>query len=492
MSQQLSAAKYLVKGSLKYAFVASDAALVYKDQTGSKMVTHLLFGDYVKILDTNIQNGRVRVSSRNEVGWISADSLQQERVLEVNFVDIGQGDGCHVVTPDDKHIIIDAGEFDNMNRYLTWRFNLYRKTKSLAFPFIVVISHSDKDHYKGFQYIFDNPLIRINTVYHNGIVERPGKYRLGNTEGDYIVEVVNDTASMKQLITDENNLKGTNSMYCVTLNKALKGNKGIQFKALSQKNKALPGFGGGNTVNGKRFEVKILGPLLEDVNGKEALRSFKNPGVDKNGHSVLMRLDYGNMRLLLGGDINDEFGNLIHAYYKKKRKLKELQVDVAKACHHGSNKFHYPFVKDVNAAATVISSGDNEQYSHPRPDAIGAFGKCGYGDRPLVFSTELARSNKEFRIDTFKEIAALLTKLKKYDDLLLGALGVNEKEDILAKKRITNKDINSFLTRYGMINVRTDGMKLIIAQKLEVYASNRKWDIHKLQYNEQTKRFELV
>src|SRR5687767_14023600 len=34
-------------------------------------------------------------------------------------------------------------------------------------------------------------------------------------------------------------------------------------------------------------------------------------------------------------------------------------------------------------------------YSHPRPDAVGAFGKFGRGDRPLIFSTELARSTRD-------------------------------------------------------------------------------------------------
>ncbi len=39
--------------------------------------------------------------------------LQDERLLEVNFVDIGQGDGTFIVTPDDRFMLIDAGESDN-------------------------------------------------------------------------------------------------------------------------------------------------------------------------------------------------------------------------------------------------------------------------------------------------------------------------------------------------------------------------------------------
>ncbi len=47
-----------------------------------------------------------------------------------------------------------------------------------------------------------------------------------------------------------------------------------------------------------------------------------------------------------------------------------------------------------------------------------------------------------------------------------------------------NKEINSFLTKYGMINLRTDGRKMIIAQKLERPSGSSKWDIHQLEYSE--------
>lgn len=97
---------------------------------GSK--NHLLFGDYVKIYTDD--NGDpikrtvgskvfYKVSSRDE-GYLLSDDVEFERILEVNFVDVAQGDGCHVVTPDDEHFVIDAGLGDNMYRFLAWRFNI--------------------------------------------------------------------------------------------------------------------------------------------------------------------------------------------------------------------------------------------------------------------------------------------------------------------------------------------------------------------------------
>jgi hypothetical protein len=43
-----------------------------------------------------------------------------------------------------------------------------------------------------------------------------------------------------------------------------------------------------------------------------------------------------------------------------------------------------------------------------------------------------------------------------------------------------------------MINVRSDGNRMIIAQKLEKDASYGKWDIHQLEYDNTEGRFVLV
>lgn len=135
---------------------------------------------------------------------------------------------------------------------------------------------------------------------------------------------------------------------------------------------------------------------------------------------------------------------------------KTLEVDIAKSCHHGSADFTSEFLKALNPVATVISSGDNEPHTHPRPDTLGTIGKHSRGERSLIFSTELSRSGKEF-----VEIAKLDPRKKKERVVIV----------------------------YGMINVRTDGEKVIVAQKLERKAAGRDWDIHKLEWESVAKQF---
>jgi len=497
---QLQNKYYRVIGDRNYSFAGYPDAKIYKENTGTAWNQHLIFGDYIQILDLEVVNNRVRVKSRNSTGWITASNLQPERVLEVNFIDIGQGDGCHVVMPDDRHFLIDAGKGDNMVRYLVWRFNLYNKDTPLPFPFKVIISHSDEDHYGGFEEIFKNKCIRISEIYHNGIVQRPGEAQeFGEVKDGFLVGLVTNSEEMRAIIENPAKRKGTNSSYPKVLFSALSQNPDVPFKMLSISDGFLQNFDNNNKVNDKELSLEILGPVTTVKDGKLALPKIKDAGKTKNGHSVILKLKYGNARFLLGGDLNEEAGELLVKHYGNTNQIEKLKMDVAKACHHGSHEFFYPFIKHVNALATVVSSGDDEAYSHPRPEALGAFGKCGYGERPLILSTELARSNKDFSRGNFAKLTELLADAAKNKEEIkaleqLGALSPEDEEKLnKAKKALKegNKEINSFLTRYGMINVRTDGKKMIVAQKLERDAPYGKWDIHKLEYNALEGRFVL-
>ena len=238
-------------------------------------------------------------------------------------------------------------------------------------------------------------------------------------------------------------------------------------------------------------KIEVLGPVAEKIDGKDALPYFGSIGETKNGHSVILKLTMGKLRLLLGGDLNTKSEYYLLQHFsgidvksivakledpktsdEKKKELeaqlneaickarKYLEVDIAKSCHHGSADFSTEFLRAVNPIATIISSGDDEPYAHPRPDTLGTIGKHSRGKRSLIFSTELARSGKEF-----VEVA----KLKESD-----------------------KKLERVVTVYGMINVRADGEKAIIAQKLEKIVGKKNWDIHQLKWNADMGAFEYI
>ena len=482
---------YAVYPSVKMKTLTTDAKTQAKKLSFLK---ELLFGDFITPCLTKdgdykrltIESGSdkgdyIQVRCRNVTGYIKEKEMQAQRILEVNFVDVGQGDSCHIVTPDDKHFLIDSGGSDNLYRFLKWRFNL-ATAKTPPPPFTVVISHSDSDHYKGFGKIFKKSegtaqQFTIKKIYHNGIIEAAGSglTSLGNvaTKDDvrYITGLCDDDEAFKNRIGE---VKAGNYINLLKKTDAPKQALCLGSEPIYDK-------------DGLRMEV--LAPVREEVDGESALRVFSDMGKTKNGHSVVIKLTMGNVRMMLGGDLNtvSEY-NLIRHYggVEIEPLLKELdkkstgeerrqeiekqvedailkaretwEVDIAKSCHHGSDDFTVDFLRVLNPIATIVSSGDDEPYAHPRPEALGAIGKFSRIDRPLIFSTELARSGKEF-----VELSANPSTAKQ-------------------KERV--------VTYYGMINVRTDGEKVVIAQKLERISGSKNWDIHTMVWNKKKGEFE--
>jgi beta-lactamase superfamily II metal-dependent hydrolase len=470
-------------------------AVMYKQPVARKRVgkepcQHLLWGDWLK-LTGNQQSGWVEVFGRKARGWVHQDFLQQQPLLRITFVDIGQGDGCLVSTPADQHILVDAGEGDNMFRFLRWKFGRFRK----PFRFeAAIISHPDSDHYRGFDMLFDEPNVSFGTVYHNGIVERKAASatqslgRLVAAGGQrFLMEVVPDHAGLVNLLNQPAKIAG--KQYAVMLKKALDAGRVGAFRMLSVADGYLPGYGPNDPL-----QIQVLGPVVEPTAaGEPRLRWFGDPGKTKNGHSVVLRLKYGHVSVLLGGDLNipAEHHLLAHhtglptppaedqeaLFLRASRKV--FESDVAKACHHGSADFSDLFLRSVNPIATVISSGDDEAYSHPRADSLGAVGRHSRGTRPLIFSTELARSAKE----TVKHPSVLRQQLRELEKAVEDASTAAAKEKARAKlDRFHTQVLDRSIAVYGAINVCTDGTRVVIAQKIEQpRALDKKWDFYTLE-----------
>jgi hypothetical protein len=269
-----------------------------------------------------------------------------------------------------------------------------------------------------------------------------------------------------------------------------------RIRAIDVGDRFLPGFGADRSV-----QIEVLGPAQERLDGKPALRRFggkSDDGKTKNGHSVVLRLVYRNVRLLLGGDLNipaEEY--LLRHHTGRDPRSTDLaerealiaaartvfEADVAKACHHGSSDFSDLLLQAVNPLATVISSGDDEPHAHPRPDALGAVGKHGRGQRPLVFSTELARSTKDDRKDPSK----LRDQLRLLIQARVEAETDEERESAQSALETTLAQLERSVAVYGLINLRTDGEKVLLAQKLERprSATREEWDVHRLEKDHQ-------
>jgi beta-lactamase superfamily II metal-dependent hydrolase len=460
-------------------------------------VRQVLWGDYLNV-ESEEADGWLkvvwspRVPSRRRELFIPKAHSEEGRPLEIVFVDVGQGDGSVLVTPEtggDEHIIvIDAGEGDNMERYLKGRFKAYR-----GFQFdAAVITHPDQDHYLGFSALFNDAGIGFDIVYHNGLVERAvsGKFeKLGGLHRDgelrFVTDLPEDDAAMRALFPPDANVR---SYKFPKLMKAAASNPKVgAFSMLSTEHGMkeggktyMPGFA---PSNDRGYCIEVLGPVVErDAAGRARLREIGDYGETKNGHSVLLRLTYGQFSIFFGGDLNEPAENFILAYYGGVAEFPEkgseayrrmvanaserFRSDVMKVCHHGSEKVTDAFLEAVNPACFIISSGDEEGHVHPRPDLLGRLGRFGRGEAPVLLSTELQRSARE------REQEELVEAVNKGIEALASgpsdAVKAKLKEDVARLAR-TNVEV------YGAITVKTDGKRLIAAFRVEEASETERW-----------------
>jgi beta-lactamase superfamily II metal-dependent hydrolase len=454
-------------------------------------------------------------STWSEVRWgketlaIKKTDYQEERLLEMISLDVGQGDGCILTIPQvgarEKILIIDAGLGDHMKGYLDYRFRDFKEKFNFH---AAVVTHPDSDHYQGFQKISDNPQISFEHLYHNGILERTGptSQSLGPVEKGFLTDIrVSKTAARN--LYSQSAVRGRKrypKLMWTALNSDRFGDISMLSTDHGQKEDGrtwMPGFAPSNNAE---FTIEVLGPVVEKTpNGKKGLRTFASSmtakamdvGKTKNGHSVLLRLAYRGFSVLFGGDLNTPAEHFLMRHYGNQgnapttiadtnamieRASAHFTVDLMKSCHHGASDVTDEFLEATRAAAFVVWPGDDESYVHPRPDLLGLLGKKGRGHRPLVLCTELLRSTREKEDHTLRsKLDTLVEKITKETD--------KKKKKILdqARSEILDELFKRNVGAYGAINLRTDGRRTVVAFRREQSKWTNRWFTYELEKDAQ-------
>ena len=487
---------------MAHAFVGlpddDELAFVY-EHDGDK-VRQVLWGDFLTLdpaasADPAFTNILWGSSTGNPVRLkIRTKFVAQERPLEIIFVDVGQGDGCGLITPErdgtERIMVIDAGKTFHMAEFLQDRFKIIDNAKNLKFH-AAVVTHPDEDHYGGFEQIFRDTKAKFRNYYHSGLVERAvagefpkvgGKAKIGADKFNYMRALPVTDAQFR---AEFQAAPGTFS-YPTMIKHAIDRGAVDNFQMVSTRHgdqeggKAwLPGFG---PAANKPYTIQVLGPWAEaDANGDPKLRVLGDYGKTKNGHSVILKLTYGNFSVLFGGDLNtpaEKFLLMQHTNIGKwpttiverdvlvEAARNTFKSDVLKVCHHGASDVTDEFLMAVNPAAFVISSGDQEGHVHPRPDLLGRLGRNGRGFSPVLLSTELQRSTRE------REDEKLALDLRDLIDKQVAGPTPDRLvkiSDLIRELARTNVEVD------GAIYLKTDGKRLITAFRNEVNSEKEKW-----------------
>jgi len=438
-----------------------------------------------------------------EITWGAAtyflltENVANQRPLEILFVDVGQGDGCIVVSSetgaDERIMVVDAGQHGNMLGLIKWRFG--KLENSFQFH-AAVITHPDQDHYLGFRPIFQHVNAGFDHVYHNGIGERAGSPMLGPSDatGRFLTDVIETDAQMQALYAaGSNNAKSKN--YGKLMRAAIDNASIGPIQMLStahgtQENGRcwMPGFAPSDQ---RRTQIEVIGPVPDTAaDGSTMLRWFgedigsnaRNDGKTKNGHSILLRLTTGDLSVLLGGDLNRPAEDHLLRHYSQigaNQPLADavpiartrLGADVLKCCHHGAADVTDEFLRAVDPFAFVVSSGDDESHAHPRPDLLGRLGKNGRGDAPLLLCTEILRSTRE------KGKAEDFEQLRRLDAIIDNPATAPADRETAREER---SELQDHIERrnvgvYGAITLRSDGDTMEISFMLERPRGKQRW-----------------
>lgn len=474
------------------AYVRSRGSVpMFPDAEGDKAATrYLLWGDGVKFLEGGASNGRRRVRARGATGWVRESALGGESLLEVYFIDVGQGDGVLIKTPDFRHILIDGG-FPRISQpsgksaadFVDWKFARDYGVDAIQIDALIA-SHNDHDHYGGLDDLLDvaqtaeldAQRVTVEHFFHAGLSwwRGPGGERtLGPLHPDggdprHFVQLLEDRASAVAA-TDGHSapqLQGAWGKFIAKVVAARRADGGpTPITRLSHRSGSLPGF---DSETDTSPAIKVLGPIEWDVDGVPGLRKLGGDSISTNGHSVLLRLDYGKARFILTGDLNKAAHDELLAFHED---AGTFACDVAKSCHHGSEDVSFRFLQMLEPAATVISSGDAEGHDHPRPRIVAASGVAGHVTveddlllTPLVYSTEIARSYELGKVT--EAVLADETSVAGKD---LSNTRVRYKVHKPGNLRPANGERRlggAFVVAglvYGLVNVRTDGETVLCA-----------------------------
>lgn len=427
--------------------------------------------------------------ARGMTGWVRAADLGAKSLLEVYFIDVGQGDGVLIRTPTGRHVLIDGGYTrtrqplgKNAADFVDWKFFKDYGSDTIHLD-AMIASHCDADHYGGLwdlleptqQEHLDATKVQVDALYHSGVAwqRKPNGDRwLGREDSGWLIDLMRDRASIEAALDP----LGTGPKLQGEWKQFMKAGFD-RVPAIGRLDRAA-GFVPGFAPAAGDASLKVLGPVIHTKNGRDAVRDFGPDSKNTNGHSSVLRLDFGRARILLTGDLNRASQQALLEEWQGQHG--ELECDVAKGCHHGSDDVSWKFLSAMKPAASVISSGDAEGHAHPRPSIVAASGLAGFRSvddakdalrTPIVYSTEISRS-----VD-FGRIQALRTAASTIDDFAGWNVDYRRRRPGDLQPKTGSRPLkNSFVVTgvvYGLVNVRTDGETILCATRNE---ADHSWD----------------
>lgn len=451
-------------------------------------------------------------------------------ILRLTMVDVQQGDGLVIETPETRQIIlVDGGDNKLFARHLAARFLHRNSGPAKRLPIdAIIVTHGDGDHFDGLNDIRRSEelpqkdadgrpnrkriFIRPARVLHNGLVKRPSG---GHSDAELLGPTRQHAGRLyaSGLVDDPRHVPESErnqyfDAWCKSLDHWEAGGPAITLRRLHADQDPADVFG----FLDPSLTIDILGPFEEPIPAdagpgtQAALRFFAeprrsavlhlehgSPGAGSpstahtiNGHSIALRLSYGNLRIALTGDMNQEaMAHMIQALEARHGPAGAaalLEAEVVKAPHHGSADFSLAVLTRMRPVVALVSSGDEselKEYIHPRATLMAGLGQAmAGGDAGLVFVSELAAFFKYRKTAaTEADLVDFFETLRLKDQAAGRPVDMDQKlfsrDDIIdlikGRKTALHPDsprlrtFESFeRTNFGIVHLRSDGERVLV------------------------------
>jgi len=251
---------------------------------------------------------------------------QSQSLLEIHYLNIGQGDAIYIRTPSGADILVDTGPANSINKVLGHTLHFINNSLDAVF-----ITHFDADHSGGLAIL------------------------LRNFSVQYFV-----TASVYEK-TD------------ALLREIIDTHKAVHTKDRTFLHTTVAA--GDKIIIDKVHEIyfEVLSPDTDDKTN------------EVNKQSLVMRLVYGDTYFLFMGDADKSIERSILQKYSD-----SLKANIIKLGHHGSRTSSAPeFLEKVAPEFAIISAGLDNSYGHPHKEVLETLAQLSFTTNDFRVSSKI-------------------------------------------------------------------------------------------------------